>query len=182
MTQLRPASLLNAGCGSHYVDGWLNLDVVEEYRADVHASLTDIPLPDRSVDRVFASHVLEHLDYHRQMPLVLAEFLRVLADDGELCVVGPDIERAVACGEPPALLHAIIAWPADFNLGNWPFMTPPTGHAWTATGPFVEHALATAGFTHVTYSGRLRDIAAEGWPLENFGDWQNAYVCRKEPS
>lgn len=172
--------LLNAGSGSHYVEGWLNVDVNADHRADVYADLSGIPLADGCVRWVFASHVLEHLDYHHGLPVVLAEFYRVLADDGELCVVGPDIERAVASGEPSPLLRAIIAWPSDFNLGDWPTMKPPMGHAWTATAPFVEAALSAAGFVCESYCGRLREIAVAGWPLENFGDWQNGFICRKK--
>jgi SAM-dependent methyltransferase len=171
---------LNAGCGAHYVDGWLNVDVEERHRADVHADLADLPLADGSVTRVFAAHVLEHLGYDKQLPQVLAEFRRVLAPDGELCVVGPDIERAVILGEPMQLLRSIVAWPAVFNDGNWDAMTPPTGHAWTATGTLVEQALAVARFTPASYSGRLRAVAERGWPLTNFADYQNGYICRKE--
>lgn len=171
---------VNAGSGGHYVDGWTNVDVDERHRADIYTDLAALPFPDASIERVFAAHVLEHLEYDKQLPAVLAEFRRVLAADGELCVVGPDIERAVALGEPSQTLRQIIAWPAEFNLGDWDVMRPPTGHAWTATSTLIERALSAAGFLHIAYSGRLHKITAADWPLNNTADWQNGYICTKE--
>lgn len=168
---------LNAGSGRHYVDGWVNMDVDEGFPLDVKADLTAIPLPDESVDMIFAAHLLEHLDYWETLPLVLAEFARVLAPLGELCVVGPDIERAVLMGEPRPLLELIVAWPDDFNVGRWPVKSPPAGHAWTASSGFVVRALEFAGFTCTPYTGVLGELQGLGWPLDNTADWQNAFVC-----
>ena len=95
---------------------------------------------------------------------------------GELCVVGPDIERAVLESEPRQLLEAIVAWPPDYNRG-YTVKTAPVGHAWTPTALFMEHALEAAGFEVTSYSGKLRKLPEQGWPLVNLGDWQHGYVC-----
>lgn len=168
---------MNAGSGRHYLDGWVNADVDDTCRADLHTDLADIPLGDGTVERVFAAHLLEHLEFRKQLPRVLGEFRRVLAPGGQLCVVGPDIERAVLLGETPAVLQAIVAWPETFNIGRWAQKTPPAGHAWTATGPLVEDALEQAGFTWTAYSGRLGELASLGWPLDNLALWQNGYLA-----
>ena len=169
---------LNAGCGDHHPPGWVNADIDPACDPDMCCDLTGLPAGDGTAGRIFASHVLEHNGYHDQLPLLLAEFRRVLADDGELCVVGPDIERAVILRESYWLLDLIIAWPPAF--GSWPAKIPPRGHAWTATGPLVEHALTSAGFTFTSWTGRLKDLEAAGWPVVAVhADWQNAYTCRK---
>lgn len=170
---------LNAGCGDHHPPGWVNADISDACGPDLHCDLTGLPLGDGTAGRIFASHVLEHNGYHDRLPLLLAEFRRVLADDGELCVVGPDIERAVVLRESPAILELIIARPPAFGL--WPAKIPPRGHAWTATGPLVEDALTAAGFTFDCYSHRLSELPDLGWPLETaHAEWQNSYVCWKE--
>lgn len=169
--------LLNAGCGDHHPDGWVNLDIDGSCRPDMVSDAQAMPYDSGSVERIFCSHVLEHLSYHAVLPAVLEEFARVLEPGaGELFVLGPDIERAVLEGEPRQLLEAIVAWPSGYTQG-YQCKKPPIGHAWTMTGLFTEAALAEAGFEVQSYSGRLHKAAAEGWPLGNMGDWQLGYRC-----
>lgn len=51
-----------------------------------------IPFPDRSVDGVYHSHLLEHLD-RDVVPIFLAEVKRVLKPGGVHRIVVPDLER-----------------------------------------------------------------------------------------
>lgn len=168
---------LNAGSGEHYVQGWVNVEAQPKFRADLHADLASVPLPGGSVEKIFACHVLEHVEYRRHLPLVLAEFRRLLAPGGQLCVVGPDAQRAILLGEPPMVLKAIAAWTPEFSAADIEHMHPPAGHAWTATELLVELALERARFSFENYSGNLHKIKAAGWPLSNLAAWQNGYVC-----
>ena len=168
----------NAGCGDYHPPGWVNADVSDACRPDFISDLTDLPFGDGTVGRIFAAHVLEHIEYHHRLPVVLAEFRRVLADDGKFCVVGPDIERAVLLDEPRWKLRAVVAWPKEFQVNGTE--EPPRGHAWTSTALFTERALEAAGFSCVSYTRRLKAIADEGWPLLNLDFYQLAYVCHKE--
>jgi SAM-dependent methyltransferase len=59
----------------------------------VHDLRKGIPAPDNSVDVVYHSHVLEHID-REVAPLFLRECLRVLRPGGVLRVVVPDLEMA----------------------------------------------------------------------------------------
>lgn len=47
---------------------------------------------DGSVLEIYASHVLEHLGYHKELPAALREFNRVLVPGGLLRVSVPDLE------------------------------------------------------------------------------------------
>jgi len=172
---------LNAGCGDHYVPDWVNLDIDTGVKADVHADLVSIPLDDSSCTRILCSHVLEHLEYRLQVPEVLLEFARVLAPDGELCILGPDIDRAVLLGEAPEVLKRIVCWQREFYVEAWKFVLPPHGHAWTSTALITELALEAAGFTWVNYSGKLHRLPAAGWPIENTAPFQLGYVCTSGP-
>ena len=169
---------LNAGSGDHYVDGWVNLDIDSEIKADVHADLCAIPLPDASCGRILCSHVLEHIDYREQVPRVLAEFRRVLAPGGQLCILGPDIDRAVLLGETPEVLKRIVAWTKEFYAEEWKYVVPPHGHAWTSTQLLTELALDAAGYTWDNYSGRLHRLPVAGWPIGNTAPFQLGYVCQ----
>jgi len=171
--------LLNAGCGAHHPEGWTGVDIDPECKPDVVASLMDLPFPDRSCGRIFASHVLEHLDYWTELPAALHEMQRVLADDGELFIVGPDIERAILTGEPRQLLETIIHWPGEYSLG-WAYKVAPVAHAWTPSASLMEHVLDAGRFQFQSLTGHLRDAPGLGWPLANHGDWQHAYICRKD--
>jgi len=91
------ARKLNLGAGGQPLPGYENLD--RKTGQEV------FPLPqlaDNSVDEVRASHVLEHFS-HREIPAVLAEWLRVLKPGGLLKIAVPDFEwiaRNYLAGEP----------------------------------------------------------------------------------
>lgn len=79
---------LNLGCGRGPLPGWVNLDRVGGYGADVVCELGRdlIPLPDASVSCVFASHVLEHIP---DIIHAMREIHRVLVPDGILVACTP---------------------------------------------------------------------------------------------
>ncbi|MGO9593472.1 MAG: class I SAM-dependent methyltransferase [Steroidobacteraceae bacterium] len=92
--------LVNVGCGPRgsplpaYFNGWrqLRVDVDAAVQPDIIADLTDLSaIPDSSADAVWAAHCIEHL-YEHQVRLALAEFRRVLREDGFVCVIVPDLQ------------------------------------------------------------------------------------------
>ncbi|MDQ2102106.1 class I SAM-dependent methyltransferase [Azospirillum isscasi] len=96
-------TVLNVGCGQRAIsilgsslpaDGWreLRLDIDPKVDPDIVASMTDMaPVPDGSVDAVWSSHNLEHLDPH-EVSVALREFLRVLKPGGTLLLTVPDLQ------------------------------------------------------------------------------------------
>ncbi len=98
-------TLLHVGCGPKYKqqttagfnsDDWseIRLDVDPTVNPDVLGSMTEmVAVADGSVDAVFSSHNIEHL-YPHEVPVALAEIVRVLKDDGFLVVVCPDLQAA----------------------------------------------------------------------------------------
>ncbi len=95
---------LNAGCGGtpnlrlpRAFRNWrqIRVDVNPDVQPDIVSSIIDLSaVPDRSVDAVWCSHCIEHLFAH-EVPLALAEFRRVLRDDGFACIIVPDLQRIV---------------------------------------------------------------------------------------
>jgi len=95
--------LLHVGCGvntkSSTTKGfntadWLEIryDIDKSVNPDYVGSMTDMGIIDGgSVEGIFSSHNIEHL-YAHEVPLAIAEFFRVLNDDGAVVVTCPDLK------------------------------------------------------------------------------------------
>jgi len=81
--------LLDIGSGNRKgKNGWITIDLNKG--ADIiHDLRKGIPLPENSVDRIYASHVLEHIPYKEQN-ILLKEIYRVLKKGGEFSLSVPD--------------------------------------------------------------------------------------------
>jgi SAM-dependent methyltransferase len=83
--------LVNVGCGSSGLDGWVNIDCFPaEGVTCVRDCRTSLPLPSDSARGIFTEHFLEHLDYYEEAPRFLEECRRVLRPGGLLRVIVPD--------------------------------------------------------------------------------------------
>ena len=58
--------------------------------------LWGLPFPDRSVRRVFVSHLLEHLFFPRDVGFFLGELKRVMEPGGVVRIAVPDLEQCIA--------------------------------------------------------------------------------------
>lgn len=84
---------LHIGCGEGHVKGWVNIDV---HPAPLAMNvLWGLPFATASARFVFVSHLLEHLFYPADVRPFLVEVRRVLAPEGVLRIVVPDIEQCV---------------------------------------------------------------------------------------
>lgn len=86
---------LNAGCALNPEESnpshmWVNLDFNPKVKPDVVHDLNVTPLPfgDNTFWCIMASHVLEHIDRDKFLPLV-ADFHRILIPGGVLIAVTP---------------------------------------------------------------------------------------------
>jgi len=87
--------LINLGSGP--VKGknkWVNVDL---YGADICCDLRKgIPLRDNSVNKIFSSHMFEHIPF-KELEKFIAECYRVLKDGGELSVCVPNARIYIDC-------------------------------------------------------------------------------------
>jgi len=98
-------TFLHVGCGPKRKDrttkalsSWneLRFDIDESVKPDLVGTMTDMStVSSESVDAVFSSHNIEHL-YPHEVPLALAEFLRVLKSDGIAVITCPDLKSVCA--------------------------------------------------------------------------------------
>jgi SAM-dependent methyltransferase len=106
----------NLGCGPKgqarlpaYFDEWreLRIDIDPGVAPDILADITDLSaIETGSVDAVYSAHCLEHLYLH-QVGGAIAEVHRILAEDGFLCLVVPDLQ-AVAEYIATDRLHEVV--------------------------------------------------------------------------
>lgn len=84
---------LNLGCGSRFIESWINIDFVSNSPyVKAHNLLNGIPLPDNSVDVVYHSHVLEHFPKDSAGPFI-RECYRVLKPGGIIRIAVPELEQ-----------------------------------------------------------------------------------------
>jgi predicted SAM-dependent methyltransferase len=88
---------LNAGCGTHYATGWVNVDVWEnqETTPDIVVEAGEpYPFDDNHFDAVFLGHVLEHIPWPN-LGLFLSDINRVAKPGAPVLAVGPDVYRTI---------------------------------------------------------------------------------------
>jgi SAM-dependent methyltransferase len=103
MSENRRPILIDLGCGK---DKYQNpeyevfgIDLWSKSDADLRASCFQLPIADRSVDRIFARHFFEHFTYE-QLKIILSECFRILKDDGEMEIIVPHYSCISAYQDP----------------------------------------------------------------------------------
>jgi SAM-dependent methyltransferase len=175
-----PRCVLHVGCGPqrrdklhemfHGSQWWeIRVDINPSVRPDIVASITAMPqVSDNSIDAVWSSHNLEHLFAH-EVPLALAEFLRVLRPGGFALLTMPDLQRAaqfVAEGKLEEPIYESAAGPisaidicfghrASIARGNQ-FMAHKTGFS----AQTLDAKLTAAGFREIQITRSEIDLWA----------------------
>ncbi|MDD5033317.1 MAG: methyltransferase domain-containing protein [Methylococcaceae bacterium] len=166
-----PARKPNVGPG-FLSDEWreLRLDIDPAVLPDIVSNMLDMrSVPPASVDGVYSSHNIEHL-YPHEVPVALAEFLRVLKPEGLLVLACPDLQSLghfIAEGRLDQALYISPAGPIaplDILYGHRPqlaqgnlFMAHHTGF----TLRTLVDAVRAAGFPSV--AGKRRETSFDLW-------------------
>lgn len=181
------ATLLNVGCGPFRADGWLNVDVIRDVTfeppidPDMIGSIMDgLPIESGTVKKLYLGHVLEHIAWEKLGP-ALDECKRLLADDGELMVVGPDVYRAIeqyktGVTEFDAMQSTLEDAKAGWDAGQW----EGARHMWNCHGERVVLALKAVGFEQVVSIG-IDNPRLDEWPVVSRIGWQCAVSARVVP-
>lgn len=167
-------TFLHIGCGPKRKDrttrgfnteAWqeLRFDIDESVKPDLVGTMTDMSaVADASVDAIFSSHNIEHLDPH-EVPLALKEFLRVLKPDGFLVVTCPDLQSVCQLVADDKLTDAAYTSPAgpiaplDILYGHRPAMARGNlymAHRCGFTQKVLGGTLHSAGFAKVAINRR----------------------------
>lgn len=171
-------TLLHVGCGPKRKDratagfntpDWteIRLDIDPAVQPDVTGTMTDMSaVASASVDAVFSSHNIEHL-YPHEVPLALAEFRRVLRDDGYAVITCPDLQSVAALvaqdrlTEPAYVSPAGPIAPLDILYGHRAAMARGNlfmAHRCGFTRKVLAATLQAAGFASVIAMARPRSF------------------------
>jgi predicted SAM-dependent methyltransferase len=116
-------TFLHVGCGNKRkdrttngfnTDHWqeLRFDIDESVTPDLVGTMTDMSsVASESVDAIFSSHNIEHL-YPHEVPVALAEFLRVLKPNGFAVITCPDLQAVCALVAEDRLTEPAYTSPA----------------------------------------------------------------------
>lgn len=167
-------TFLHVGCGPKHKDrttrgfntsNWkeLRFDIDEAVQPDLVGTMTDMSsVASGSVDAVFSSHNIEHL-YPHDVPVALAEFLRVLKPDGFAVITCPDLQSVCALiaedklTEPAYTSPAGPIAPLDILYGHRPAMARGNlymAHRCGFTQKVLTGTLQAAGFAAVAAKRR----------------------------
>lgn len=162
-------NFLHVGCGpkrkdqttkAFNSDNWTEkrLDIDSSVLPDLVGTMTDMSaVATGSMQAVFSSHNIEHL-YPHEVPLALAEFIRVLSDDGFAVITCPDLKsvcKLVAEDkllEPAYMSSAGLIAPIDILYGHRPPMAQGNlymSHRCGFTKKALISTLQAAGFKGV---------------------------------
>ncbi len=86
---------LHLGCGTIYLDGWINIDNNSDNnieKIDLFWDITKkLPIFDNSVDFIYNEHLLEHLSPDEAVKSI-RDFMRVLKPGGIMRIAMPDLQ------------------------------------------------------------------------------------------
>ncbi len=165
---------IHVGCGQKRKDrttpgfnqpAWeeVRFDIDVNVQPDILGTMTDMAaVPSGSMNALFSSHNIEHL-YPHEVPVALAEFRRVLAEDGFAVITCPDLKSVCALIAEDKLLEPAYESPAggiapiDILYGYRPSMAAGNlymAHRCGFTEKVLVGTLQAAGFAQVASCSR----------------------------
>ncbi|MBK5969454.1 MULTISPECIES: class I SAM-dependent methyltransferase [Thiorhodovibrio] len=174
---------LHIGCGPKHKDqttagfntpDWqeLRLDIDSAVEPDIIGTMTDMAaVESESMDALFSSHNIEHL-YPHEVPVALAEFLRVLKPEGFAVITCPDLQSVCALVAEDKLTEPAYTSPAgpiaplDILYGHRPSLARGNlymAHKCGFTERVLIATLQSAGFTSI--ASRRRPAAFDLWAV-----------------
>jgi SAM-dependent methyltransferase len=179
--------LVNLGCGPKgstrlpaMFAAWreLRVDIDANAAPDILADATDLSaIESGAADAVWSAHCIEHLYLH-QVGTAIAEVYRILADDGFLCVIVPDLQAIAEYIATDRLHEVVYQSPAgsvtahDILFGFGPFLAQ--GHSKMAH---------KCGFTPTLLVQKLREAPFAQIVLRRRANHELAGVaCKRAPA
>lgn len=156
---------LHLGCGKKKLPGYVNIDILENSVADVHADLRQLPYALSSVDMIYSCAAIEHFGRNEWIPLLTywggllksGGLLRLSTANFDACVDQYKQDKNL-----PQLLGLLIGGQKDDY--DW--------HGMIFNFETLKAGLEQAGFKDVRrYDWRETDIGKAG-----IDDYSQAYI------
>jgi len=187
-------NLLNAGCGTHYAQGWVNTDVWDDgvtTKPDIKVKPGEpYPFPENHFDAVFLGHVLEHIAWP-DVPAFLQDIKKISKPDAQFLICGPDILRTIkrwSKGLEPWEMVLSTLEHQDINTqpGREDLFWDGASHHWNCHHDRVWKLLQLNGFSSLVdvfdlipkdVMGKNWEYRNINWPVVGFWHWQFAILC-----
>jgi len=184
---------LNAGCGTHYAQGWVNTDVWESdtTRPDVRVVPGEpYPFENDTFDAVFLGHVIEHMPWN-DVPTFLKDMSRIAKKDAPMLIVGPDVFKTIQrWKEGTEPWHMVMSVMEHLDMNFQPDRETEwwdgAHHHWNCHEERVKRLITGMGFTDIENVFELipndplgkswhDDKTGITWPVVGKYHWQLAY-------
>lgn len=107
--------ILDLGCGKTKREGTTGIDFIDMPGVDIVCNLNgELPLPDNSIEGVYASHILEHLD---DIVFTMSEIWRVCKPDAWIKIWVPHFSSSTVTWGDPCHKRA-------FTIGTFEYFLP----------------------------------------------------------
>jgi len=187
--------LLNAGCGTHYADGWVNTDVWDDgitTRPDIKVEPgKPYPFSDNYFDAVFLGHVLEHMDW-KEVPNFLNDMKRISKPNAKFLICGPDVFKTIKrWSENQEPWEMVLSTMEHQDIDTQPsrehLWWDGATHHWNCHHERVWNLLQNLGFTSLVDVFDVIPKNANGqnwqhenilWPVVGHWYWQFAILCQ----
>lgn len=187
-------NLLNAGCGTHYANGWINTDtwVTQDTKPDVKVEPgKPYPFEDNYFDAVFLGHVLEHIPW-KEVPEFLKDMKRIAKDGAPFLICGPDVRRTIKrwkAGQEPWEMVLSVMEHLDVEDTHVPGLEWWDGahHHWNCHHDRVWKLLDSCGFKNLSdvfdvipkdpKGKNWIDSNGINWPVVGHWHWHFAIMC-----
>jgi hypothetical protein len=143
---------LNVGSGGTPLEGYYNIDKIDT-RANLVMDIFDLKLPENSVDEIYSSHFLEHINPH-QVNDLLRTFLFMLKPGGKIIMELPNIEglcrdfiKEKDKDKKNFLIQSIYGTLDTITDGKTTNVTSP--HVWGWTPDSLKEKLKDIGFDNI---------------------------------
>jgi len=88
---------LHVGCGDIYLDGWINIDIRKDVKADIYDDINKLDkIQDNSIDVLYSCHNLEHFGFNCVRPSfldVLNVWIKKIRIGGKLYLSVPNLRN-----------------------------------------------------------------------------------------
>lgn len=187
-------NLLNAGCGTHYANGWVNTDIWDDgitTKPDIKVEPgKPYPFEENHFDAVFLGHVLEHIAWP-DVPNFLHDMKRIAKPGAKFLVCGPDVLRTIQRwheGREP--WHMVLSTMEHQDINTQPerehLWWDGATHHWNCHHERVWRLLDSVGFSNLQDAADLIPKDAMGknwkheginWPVVGHWYWHFAILC-----
>lgn len=147
---------LHLGCGHRLLPGWFNTDIEPTYGATFMDATQPFPLPNDSIDYIFAEHLLERISYYK-VALCLCECWRTLKLGGILRITVTTIDGLIYLYEHPHSDDAqrYVKWSVEQQSSP-----SSNGREWAMNHTDLPMAWAMQGFRKRHKDLLLYDLAS----------------------